>query len=365
MDQPQATAPAAAKDAGQDKDTARETAFPPLSVLMVVRNEERHLADAVRSVLAQDYPGEVEVVLAVGPSRDRTSDIAQRLAIADARVTAVPNPAGHIPSGANLALHASRHPLVARVDGHAMLPDGYLRKAVETIQITGAADVGGIMAAEGETLFEQAVAWAMTSRAGVGPAPFHTGGGQGPADTVYLGVYQRQAIETAGGWDEQYLAGEDWELNYRIRKDGGLIWFQPDLKVTYRPRATVKALGAQYFNYGRWRRVVARSHQGTINLRYLAPPSAAALVTIGLATGIAGLATGIAPLTVGFAIPVSYLLGITAVTQATARSVARDVRARLPLVLATMHMCWGIGFISSPRRLMPGRGPAPGTRQDQ
>jgi hypothetical protein len=210
----------------------------------------------------------------------------------------------------------------------------------------------------------------MTSRTGVGPAPFHTGGGQGPVDTVYLGVYQRKAIEKAGGWDEQYLAGEDWELNYRIRKDGGLIWFQPDLKVTYRPRADVRALGAQYFNYGRWRRVVARSHQGTINLRYLAPPTATALVTIGLATGIAGLATGIVPLAVGFAIPVIYLAGITAVTQATARGVPRGVRGRIPLVLATMHMCWGIGFISSPRRLLPGRASATrnsatGTRQDQ
>ena len=52
---------------------------------------------------------------------------------------------------------------------------------------TGADNVGGIMAAEGVTPFEQAVARAMTSRLGVGNASFHTGGEEGPADTVYLG----------------------------------------------------------------------------------------------------------------------------------------------------------------------------------
>jgi hypothetical protein len=27
------------------------------------------------------------------------------------------------------------------------------------------------------------------------------------------------------------------------------------------------------------------------------------------------------------------------------------VRARAPLVLGVMHMCWGTGFLTSPRRL--------------
>ena len=146
---------------------------------MPVRNEQRHLAEAVRHVLAQEYPAEVEVVLAVGPSRDATHQIAQRLAAADPRVTVVANPSGLIPAANNAAIKASRHPIVARVDGHALIPPGYLLQAVRTLQETGAVDVGGIMAAEGVTPFEQAVAWAMTSPAGVGSARFHTGAGPG------------------------------------------------------------------------------------------------------------------------------------------------------------------------------------------
>jgi succinoglycan biosynthesis protein ExoA len=332
--------------------------YPPVSVVMPVRNEERHLAEAVRHVLGQDYPGEFELVLAVGPSADRTEQIARDLAAAQPRLTVVPNPTGQIPAALNAAVRVARHAVIARMDGHALMPSGYLATAVAALTETGAADVGGVMAAVGVTTFQQAVAWAMTSRAGVGSAAFHTGGGAGPVDSVYLGIYHREAIERVGGWDEGMLRAEDWDLNYRIRAGGGRIWFTPDLRVTYRPRASVRTLAAQYLHYGRWRRVIVREHPETASFRYLAPPAAAALVTAGLLAGLAGLAWIAAGgpaaaqwLTAGLAIPVIYLAGVTAVATALARGVPAKVRARIPLVLAVMHMAWGAGFLTSPRRL--------------
>ncbi len=327
----------------------------PISVIMPIRNEERHLEESVASVLGQDYPGEIELVLAVGPSRDRTRQIADRMAAADRRITVIPNPSGRIPSALNAAIKASRHSVIARLDGHSLLPTGYLRTAMATLEQTGADDVGGIMAAEGVTLFERAVAWAMTSPAGVGASRFHTGGQPGPADTVYLGVYRRAAIERVGGYDENYQRAEDWEMNHRIRLAGGLIWFEPALRVTYRPRASIRTLGAQYFHYGRWRRVVARQHAGTINPRYLAPPLAVLAIAAGIIIGLAGLAAGgsLRWLAVGFVIPAGYLAGVLAVTLTAARTLRRQVLARLPGALVTMHVCWGIGFLTSPRSLMP------------
>ncbi|MGH3254770.1 MAG: glycosyltransferase family 2 protein [Streptosporangiaceae bacterium] len=344
--------------------------YPPVSVVMPVRNEERHLAESVRHVLAQDYPGPLEVVLAVGPSHDRTEQIAQELA--QPTVTVIANPSGRIPSALNAARRAARYDVIARVDGHALLPPGYLRTAVAALTDTGAADVGGIMAAEGVTPFQQAVAWGMTSPAGVGAAAFHTGGRPGSADSVYLGVYRREAIEEAGGYDEEMLRAEDWELNYRIRARGHLIWFTPELRITYRPRASVGALGSQYFHYGRWRRVIVREHPETANFRYLAPPGAAALVAVGLLAGLAGV-IGIAAgapaavswLAAGFVIPLTYLLGVTAVSAALSRGVPAQVRMRLPLILATMHMTWGAGFLTSPPGLHRVRGGSTTARSGQ
>jgi len=341
----------------------------PVSVVMPARNEEPYLAESVRSVLGQDYDGNLELVIAVGPSRDRTAELAHELAVADRRITVVDNPTGKIATAINLAFRSSRHAVVVRVDGHSMLPPGYIRTALQTLRDTGAANVGGIMAAEGITPFQQAVAWAMTSPYGVGAAKNHTGGEPGPADTAYLGVFRREAVEQVGGYNEKFEIAEDWELNHRIRQAGGLIWFQPALRVTYRPRTTARALGIQYFRYGRWRRVVARQHAGTINLRYLAPPIAVAAVGTGTLAGLAGvsaLAAGVngiwpALLTLGFAAPLGYLAAVTLIGVRARGQLSSAAAARLPLALATMHMTWGTGFLTSPRRLVPeavpGQGP--------
>jgi succinoglycan biosynthesis protein ExoA len=341
-----------------DYSPGESATLPAVSVVMPVLNEERHLAESVAAVLDQEYPGGFELVLAIGPSRDRTEAIARGLAAADSRITVVPNPTGQISSAMNAAVRTARHEIITRIDAHSMLPDGYLRTAVQTLMETGAADVGGWMAAEGITPFQQAVAWAMTSPFGMGSAANHTGGDAGPADTVYLGVYRRQEIERAGGYDETMLIAEDWELNYRIRAAGGLIWFTPDLKVTYRPRASLRALARQQFRYGRWRRVVARRYPETVSLRYLAPPAATALNAAGLVVGAAGLIGAVtgapAPvpyLMLGFAVPAVYLAGVTAVAAVFAKDTPAGVRARVPAVLAAMHTCWGAGYLLSPRRL--------------
>jgi succinoglycan biosynthesis protein ExoA len=337
---------------------------------MPVRNEERNLAESVHSVLGQDYPGELEIVLAVGPSRDGTLQLSQRLAASDPRIIVVPNPTGQPPRGLNAAIKASRHAIVARVDGHALLPPGYLSTAVRELEQTGAASVGGIMAAQGVTPFQQAVAWAMTSRYGVSTARFRAGGRPGAVDSVYLGVYRRDAIDQVGGYDETGQRAEDWDLNHRIRLAGGLIWFQPDLRVTYRPRASVRALAEQYFGYGRWRPPAARPPSGMSRPRQLAPPIAVLAMAVGALASVAGLA-GLAGLLSGaagswpaaaawgLAVPALYVAGILGVAAMAARCLRCGAVAWVPAVLATMHIAWVIGFLSSPRSRIPESGRVP------
>ncbi|MFF3845524.1 glycosyltransferase family 2 protein [Streptomyces sp. NPDC002328] len=322
---------------------------PAVSVIMPVLNEERHLRGAVQAILAQEYAGEMEVVIALGPSTDRTDEIAAELVAETAslpgkRVQTVPNPTGRTPAALNAAIAASRHPIVVRVDGHGMLSPDYIATAVRLLEETGAQNVGGIMHAEGENDWEHAVAAAMTSKIGVGNAAFHTGGQAGPAETVYLGVFRREALERQGGYNEEFVRAQDWELNFRIREAGGLIWFSPELKVSYRPRPNMKALARQYKDYGRWRHVVARYHEGSINLRYLAPPTAVCAIAAGLLVG--GLVT---PL--GFVIPAGYLAAIVAGSVPAGKGLPLKARLRIPVALATMHMSWGYGFLTSPKAL--------------
>jgi len=316
---------------------------PGVSVVLPILNEERFLADAISAILAQQYSGQLEVILALGPSRDRTNEIAAGLREKDSRIVLVDNPTGRTAAGLNAAIAASKFEIICRIDGHAEISKSYINDAVEIMEASNAVNVGGIMAAVGKTGFENAVARAMRSPIGVGGARFHVGGTAGPADTVYLGVFKKSAINAAGGYDSRFIRAQDWELNFRLREAGGTIWFDPRLEVVYRPRPNLKALGKQYFEYGRWRRAVTRHHKGTINYRYLAPPIATLIIVLSLITGIA-----INPL---FLVPaLSYATAIVIASLAIGKSAIE--RLCLPAVLATMHISWGIGFLSSPADLV-------------
>jgi len=321
------------------------TDHPGVSVFLTVRNEEAHLGEALAQILAQDYPGELEVVVAVGPSDDRTREIADEIARRDSRVIVVENPSGFTPSGLNAAVEAARHDLLVRVDGHSAIPIDYVSCAVRVLTDTGAANVGGIMRPEGRTALEQAIACAMGSPVGIGAAPFHTGGAPGPADSVYLGSFRRAPLESVGGFDEEYLRAQDWELNYRLRTAGHVVWFDPSLVVTYRPRGSWKALAKQFFRSGRWRRHVISEHPETANLRYLAPPVAVAVSAVGLVAGAIGLVTGPAWLPWALAVPGAYGLGVVAALVPEMRGLPAGAAVRLPGVVMMMHLSWGAGFL--------------------
>jgi glycosyltransferase involved in cell wall biosynthesis len=315
---------------------------PPLvSVVLPVRDEARDLAQAVAAVLAQDYPGPIEVVLSVAPSSDGTEDLARDLEASDSRIRVVGNPAGSTSAGLNVGIAAASGDVVVRVDGHAALGDGYVRRAVELLETTGADNVGGVQMAVGETPFERAVAAAMTSRFGTGDAKFHYGGSAGPTDTVYLGVFRRSALDRVGGFDESLVRNQDYEMNWRIRHSGGVVWFDPDLRVRYRPRGTLRSLARQYFEYGQWKRVVLKRHPKSLRWRQMAPP----LLVVGLVASLV-----LAPLVSGvLAFPLFYAAAVVGASVSTLPEHGLSVAARLPLVFATMHLTWGTGFLLGPR----------------
>ena len=315
-----------------------------ISIILPVLNEADHLEESLRSILSQDYLGDIEVILAIGPSHDGTEKIAQALAQKDSRIVLVENPSGRTASALNIAIAATKYSIIVRVDGHSQIPKNYLTLVSEILEKTGAVNVGGVMDAQGRTLFERGVARAMKSALGVGASRFHTGGAAGEVDTVYLGAFRKEALIAVGCFDERFTRAQDWELNHRLRSAGGKIYFDPRLVVTYRPRSSVLALAKQYFNYGRWRRVVSRTHQGTINYRYLAPPIAVLGSSLSILMSLFFSTIFIVPLAI-------YLSFILLASFRIARSIGEIIC--MPLILLTMHISWGIGFITSPKSLAP------------
>lgn len=322
--------------------------YPAVSYVMPVLNESDYIRDAVEAILSQEYEGSKEIVLALGPSDDGTSQIVQRMALDDSRIRWVENPVGRTPNGLNLAIKASTGAIVVRVDAHSVLDPQYTRRAVTTLLRTGAADVGGRMDAQGRNPLQRAVAAAYNSPLGLGGAAYHSGAPEGETESAYLGVFRRSIFEAVGYYDESLWRGQDWELCLRIRQSGELVWFDPQLSTDYFPRDNYKRLGAQSYAAGVWRGELARRYPEGKSLRHLAPPAMAGSVLVGLGAWLipASRCTPIGRFMLRMirCAPVVYvtLAGVAAV-----RAELGSVKERLHLfrVLPTIHFPWAVGFM--------------------
>lgn len=325
------------------------TEVPGVSYVMPIFNEFAYVEAAVASVLAQEYDGPVEVILALAPSSDGTDAVVRRLASEDDRIRVVQNPARHIPVGLNLAIAEARYPVIIRIDAHTELPPGYASRGVEELERVGAANLGGIMAAAGRPGFQEAVAKAYNSRLGLGGASYHADEAEpGPAESAYLGIMRAEAIRSIGGFDESLRRGEDWEMNFRLRRAGFLVWLDPRLRVTYRPRDTWQNLARQFLATGIWRGELIRRLGGHNPLRFFAPP--ALVVNVVLAAVVAtlqlcGVVTGVAAevLSTVYLGPLAYTVLLLAAAATTSGTLLD--RLRFAIVLKTMHLCWGTGFL--------------------
>ena len=310
--------------------------WPSVSVVIPARNAEKTIADTLRGVLAQDYPGQLEVIVGDGSADDTTSRL---ISEGFPSVSVVPNPDGITSCGLNRAIEASNGDVIVRCDAHAVLPPTYVRRAVETMRRTGAAVVGGLQVPETKSLFGRAVGMAMTTPLGAGDSRYKIGGREGPTDMVYLGVFRASAVADVGGFDESIVHNQDYELNWRLRDRGETVWLDPQLRVSYLPRQGLKELARQYFNYGRWKSVVLRRHPRSVRWRQLAPP----LLLCTLASSAFAAALGFWE--VAAAVPAAYFAALL-LGSAFLGARRRDRAALLlPVTLATMHLCWAAGFL--------------------
>ncbi|WZO57131.1 glycosyltransferase [Microbacterium sp. LWH10-1.2] len=316
---------------------------------MPVLNERAYLEHAVASVLQQRLDIPAELVLALGPSTDGTTELAQRLASEDSRIRLVENPAAHIPVGLNAAIRASRYATIIRVDAHSELSPGYAARAIDTLDRTDSANVGGVMHAEGRTPFQRSVARLYNSPVGLGGGAYHGGSQEGEAESAYLGVMRRSVLEEVGLFDESIRRGEDWELNLRIRQAGHRVWFDPELSVTYWPRENWLRLARQFRATGAWRGELVRRFGRRNGIRFFAPPALVLLVALALIVGVlqaTGVLSGVVSLVASLVyLPLAiYILLDVAVALAPGGG---GIRQRLwtLLVMPTMHLSWGLGFL--------------------
>ena len=322
---------------------AADHSLPSVSVVVPARDCAAAIAGCLDALRRQSYRGPMDVTVAVAPSTDGTEQVLADTAV-ELPLRVVENRAGTTPAGLNAAVAACDGAIVARVDAQSRLPPFYIARAVATMARTGAANVGGIQRPVASGGTAGAIAAAMASGFGGGPAAFRRGQREGPTDTVYLGVFDRAALAAVGGFDETLERNQDYELNWRLRQQGFTVWLDPELEVDYLPRSSFAGLARQYFAYGAWKRTVLLRHPRSLRPRQLAAPA----LTVGLVASAIGLAAG---RWLGAALPGLYATACAVAAWRLRRSLPdRCDRLQATAAFASMHLSWGAGFLAGRTR---------------
>jgi glycosyltransferase involved in cell wall biosynthesis len=315
---------------------------PLVSVVVPVRNERDTIGPCLAALQAQTYPGDrVEIVVVDGTSDDGTPAVVEAYAAADPRVRLVHNPARHAAQAMNLGIAAARGAIIARVDGHAIVPREFLQRTVDVLE--GRPDVAcasGALVTVGLTPTGRAIAAAMSSSAGVGPVRFRTGAAREClVDTVAFPVYRRATLERLGPFDEELVRNQDDELNLRLTRAGGRILLLPDLRIAYFCQPTLGGLWRQYRQYGFWKVRVIQKHGLPASWRHLVP--GAFVGTLALAPVALAVPSLRAPLA---AVVAAYGVFVAAASLRLARRHGPALLPRIAAALVTLHVAYGVGF---------------------
>jgi glycosyltransferase involved in cell wall biosynthesis len=321
-----------------------------ISIVIPCRNESEHIVRLLECLRRQEW-GEAqwEAIVADGMSDDGTRETLARFASMDSRITVIDNPERIVSTGLNRAIRASRGDIILRMDAHSEYAPDYVRQCVRVLEETGADNVGGPARTKARGLIGRAIAAAYHSPYSTGGAKFHKDGYEGPTDTVVYGCWRKATLIAIGLFDESLVRNQDDELNLRTVRSGGRLWQSPKIRSWYRPRNSLTALFRQYYQYGFWKVAVIRKHRLPASVRHLVP-GAFVLANIVFPLGLLGIVLvgigGGALYAKAWAAFVALYFGASIVASVlTPSPTGGEVRPVLPLVYATYHFSYGLGFL--------------------
>jgi succinoglycan biosynthesis protein ExoA len=231
-----------------------------VAVIVVCRNEEKHIRRCLDSLLASDYDPKFMPILVVdGMSTDLTRQIVAEYSQKHDNVRLVDNPQKVIPAAMNTGIRVAREigaEVLLRVDAHAVYAPNYISTLVRGLEAHGADNIGGIRETyPGTTAWEQAVAVVWCHPFAAANAVYRTalgGDRPRPVDTVWCGCFRMSVFDRIGGFNELALRAEDREFNSRLRRSGGKIILEPSARCTYFPRTGLANYVRHAFTNGFW-----------------------------------------------------------------------------------------------------------------
>ena len=331
-----------------------QTSEQLISIIVPCFNEVDTIENLLVALSEQSYSiQDQEIVISDGMSTDGTRDVIAAFAAAhpEMNLSIVDNPKRIIPAALNRAIEEAKGSIVIRLDAHAAPERDYVERCLETLERTGAANVGGlwIIKPGGEGWMARAIAAAAAHPLGAGDARYRVSGKDGPVETVPFGAFQRAWLERVGDFDETLLTNEDYEFNTRIREAGGVVWFNPAIRTVYYARSNLIALARQYARYGYWKTRMLRRYPGTLRWRQALPPL---FILSLLIFSITSIFTPIALYALSLQLGIYVMITLAAALLKTICRKDVGLLFGFPLAIWTMHFSWGTSFL---RGILSGR----------
>ena len=244
-----------------------------VSVILPVYNEEKYISNCIESLLKQTFPKkEMEIIFLDGNSDDRTVSIISSYSRRDPDfIRVINNPNRTQAYAMNIGIREAKGKYIIRLDAHSDYDEQYISECVRLLDTEKYQNVGGVAETCSRTKFGQLVALMMSSKFGVGNSQFRTSSEGGVVDTVPFGAFRKDYLLEIGGFDERLDRNEDNEINFRIRKRGGIVYLSPTIKFKYYCRDTLDGILKMAFQNGKWTVIASKLCPGSMSLRHLIP----------------------------------------------------------------------------------------------
>lgn len=247
--------------------------FKRVSLLVPVFNEYNFIEQLLRCISEQTYSKVlIEAVIIDGGSTDGTIEfIKSNIGRYEFHINILHNSKKFQCYGLNLGLEASRGEIIIRMDAHSEYEREYISKIVNYLEDKTVVNIGGVALAKGYDYMSCIIADVIGSPVCVGGARFRYSKKVIDAETVFPGAWRKNDLLSIKGWSEEWIINEDTELNLRLKKElKGRIVVDPDIKVSYFPRNSLKKLSKQYFSFGCWRIKTANAHPEALRYSHVA-----------------------------------------------------------------------------------------------
>ena len=327
--------------AGAPADRPFRDPVPLVSVCVPMRDEQGYVEACLDGFAAQTHPlDRLEVIVVDAGSTDGSRAIVEARAASCPWIRIVDNPRRKAAAAFNRGLEAARGEVFCLFSAHGVPDPEYVARSVAVLAETGVTGVGGQYHHVGTDPTSNAVGRAMVSPVGMA-SPHRYATERLVVDTISHPAYRTEDLADVT-FDESLERNSDYDFNWRLRRAGRTLLFDPSVESVYRPRPSLRALGRQFWWYGRWKERVIRRNPGSLEPRHLVAPAFAASVVA--APVLAASPTGrrlLAAEAVGYA-------AVVAVGTVKARPRAHHAApTTLAACFPVMHLSWGAGFLTS------------------